>query len=199
MRRRRAVFLGAGAAILIFLFADAFVAPPVHDVHSVGGIPVKVTFFESSEAFVWVASPASQNLAQMKCFLPGKATQCDTTTVAAYYPNLTQSAQTLYLIWPHCVSWSGAGEITPWDGYNFEYVPSTRELVIHCYRARPWLYAHQYLYGVAGTGRWALVAVSTVGMDSGTITITEDDHLEHLVGDQSDQYQLATATISRGA
>jgi hypothetical protein len=36
-------------------------------------------------------------------------------------------------------------------------------------------------------------------MGSGTITIMQDDHLEHLVGDQSDQYQLATATISRGA
>jgi len=197
--RRRAVLLGGGAAILIFLIADAFVAPPVHEVHSAGGVPVKFTFFESSEGFVWVPSPPSQTLGQMKCFLPGKATLCDAATPAAFYPNLTQSAQTLYLIWPHCVSWSGGGEVTPWDGYNFEYVPSTRELVIHCYRAKPWLYAHQYLFGVAGTGRWALVAVSTVGMGSGAITIIEDDHLEHLVGDQTDDYQLATATISQGA
>ncbi len=33
-------------------------------------------------------------------------------------------------------------------------------------------------------------------MTAGAITIIEDDHLEHLVGDQTDEYQLATATIS---
>ncbi len=150
--------------------ADAFVAPPAHDVHSPGGIPLKATFFESDQNVAWDPTRPSQSLADMKCRVPDRGTTCDASV--------------------------GAGEITPWGGYNFEYVPSTRELVIHCYRAKAWLYAHQYLYGVAGTGRWALVAVSTTRMGSGTITILEEDHLEHLVGDQTDEYQLATATIS---
>jgi hypothetical protein len=196
MSRRRAVLLGVGAAVLIFLLADAFIAPPAHDVHSPGGIPAKVMFFESDQNVWWDPTPPSQSLADMKCGAPSRATTCDASVVATDFPNLTQTPQTLYLVWAHCSDWSGHGEITPWDGSNIEYVPSSRQLVIHCYRAKPWLYAHQYLYGVAGTGRWALLSVSTAGIGTGTITILEDDHLEHLVGDQSDEYQLATATIS---
>ncbi len=37
--------------------------------------------------------------------------------------------------------------------------------------------------------------VSVVEMGSGAITIIEHYHLEHLVGDQTDPYQLATAEI----
>jgi len=176
--------------------ADAFVAPPAHDVHSPGGIPLKATFFESDQNVAWDPTRPSQSLADMKCRVPDRGTTCDASVVATYFPNLTQTPHTLYLVCPHFTDKTDAGEITPWGGYNFEYVPSTRELVIHCYRAKAWLYAHQYLYGVAGTGRWALVAVSTTRMGSGTITILEEDHLEHLVGDQTDEYQLATATIS---
>ena len=196
MRRKRAIWVGGGVALMGFLLADAFVAPPAHDVHSPGGIPARVTFFESDQNVEWDPTHPSQSLADMKCRIPSQAKVCDSSTLATYFPNLMQTPQTLYLTWSRCISWLGHGEITPWQGSNIEYVPSSRQLVIHCYRARPWLYAHQYLYGVAGTGRWALLAVSTVGMGSGTIAIMEDDHLEHLVGDQTDEYQLATATIS---
>lgn len=193
---KRWLRIAAGAALLLFLGADAFISPTAHDVHSPGGIPAKVTFFESSQNAAWDWTRPSQSLADMKCRVPNDRTMCDASVLATYFPNLTQTPQTLYLVWSHCSDSAGVGEVTLWDGYNFEYVPSTRELDIHCYRAKPWLYPHEYLYGVQGTGRWALVAVSTVGIGSGTITIVEDDHLEHLFGDQSSEYQIATATIS---
>jgi hypothetical protein len=196
VRRKRAIWLGVGVALMGFLLADAFVAPPAHDVHSPGGAPVKVTFFYSNNTVAWVPSQPSQSLADMKCRMLRTATKCDATTLATYFPSLTQSAQTLYLNWSNCTDWYGAGEITRWEGYNVEYIASIKELVIHCYRAKPWLYAHDYLYGVAAVPQYALATMSTVGMGSGTITIMEDDHLEHLVGDQSDGFQLATATIS---
>jgi len=196
MSRRRAVLLGAGAALVIFLLADAFVEPPAHEVHSPGGTPAKVTFFESNNTVAWVPSQPSQNLADMQCRLIAGATKCDATTVAAYFPDAIQSPQTLYLTWPHCVGGWGGGEVITWHGYNIEYVPSTRKLVIHCYQAKPWLYTHEYVYGVVALPRYLLAAVSTTGMTAGTITIDEDDHIEHLVGDQTDEYQLATAMIS---
>src|SRR6266581_5523605 len=64
------------------------------------------------------------------------------------------------------------------------------------YRAKPWLYTPEYVYGLVALPRYLLAAVSTSEMTAGAITIIEDDHLEHLVGDQTDEYQLATATIS---
>jgi hypothetical protein len=190
------VSLGGGAAILIFLIADAFVAPQVHDVHSPGGVPVKVTFFESNNTVAWVQSQPSQSLADMQCRLITGAAKCDASTLTAYFPNLVQTPQTLYLTWPHCVGGWGGGEVITWQGYSIDYVPSTRRLVIHCYRAKPWLYTPEYVYGLVALPRYLLASVSTTGMTAGTITIVEDDHLEHLVGDQTDEYQLATATIS---
>ncbi len=195
-RRRRAVLLGVGAALVVFLLADAFVEPPAHEVHSPGGTPAKVTFFESNSTVAWVQSQPSQSLADMQCRLITGATKCDARTLAAFFPNLVQTPQTLYLTWPHCVGGWGGGEVINWQGYSIDYVPSTRKLVIHCYRAKPWLYTHEYVYGVVALPRYVLAAVSTSGMTSGTITIDEDDHIEHLVGDQTDEYQLATATIS---
>jgi len=196
VRLRRPVLLGVGASIVTFLLADAFIAPPAHDVQSPGGVAVKVTFFESTNTVAWSPSQPSQSLADIKCRLPGKGTACDSTILAASFPTLTQSTQTLYVTWSRCTSWSGFGEVIPWEGYNVEYIASTRKLVIHCYRSKPWLYAHEYLYGVAGVPQYALAAMSTAGISSGTISIVEDDHLEHLVGDQSDEFQVATANIS---
>ncbi len=131
MSRRRAALLGAGAALVIFLLADAFVEPPAHDVHSPGGTPAKVTFFESNSTVAWVPSQPSQSLADMQCRLITGAAKCDASTLTCYFPNLVQTPQTLYLTWPHCVGGWGGGEVITWQGYSIDYVPSTRRLVIH--------------------------------------------------------------------
>ncbi len=195
MKRRRAV-LGVGAALGIFLLADAFVPPPAHDVRSPGGVAVKVTLFESNETVAWKPTAPSQSLASLSCYSPGKGTTCDVATWASSHPNFSQTPQPLFLVWTGCIDWSGGGEIKSGQGFNIEYIPSTRKLVIHCYRARGWLYVHQYEYGVAAVPRYKLAVVSTADVGPGTIKIVEEEDLEHLVGDQSDESQLATATIT---
>jgi hypothetical protein len=40
------------------------------------------------------------------------------------------------------------------------------------------------------------VAVPTSSFQHGTVRIVEDDRLEHLLGDQSTEFQLATVAIS---
>jgi hypothetical protein len=102
----------------------------------------------------------------------------------------------LYVPWTGCISWSGSGAITNWQGFNLEYLRSGRELVIHCYVAEPWITHHETLRGVAAIPSLSLLIVPTGSMGSGTIQIIEDDRLEHLVGDQSTEFPLASATIS---
>jgi len=121
---------------------------------------------------------------------------CNASTVTQYFPNLKQSPQTLYMVWAGCIDWSGAGVIIPWQGYNVEYFPSNRQLVFHCYTAKPWVYLPDRLMGVAAFPTLALYAVPTAAMGAGSLSIVEDDRLEHLMGDQSTEFQLATATLS---
>ncbi len=194
-RRRRAVLLGVGAALVVFLLADAFVEPPAHEVHSPGGTPAKVTFFESNSTVAWVQSQPSQSLADMQCRLITGATKCDARTLAAFFPNLVQTPQTLYLTWPHCVGGWGGGEVITWQGYSIDYVPSTRRLVIHCYFAAPWVRGH-LPEGVRTTGALSLLLIPTDAIPSGILSIVQEDRIEHLFGDQVTDFTIATATIS---
>ena len=68
--------------------------------------------------------------------------------------------------------------------------------MIHCYVAEPWITHHETLFGVAALARVSLLVVPTVAMGPGAIQVVEDDRIEHLVGDQSTEFQVATATIS---
>ena len=94
------------------------------------------------------------------------------------------------------MSWHGAGAILNWQGYNVEYFPSDRRLVIHCYLAEGWLAPHRSMYGVAGQPPANLLVISTGSIGRGDVQIFEDDRLEHLVGDGSTEFKLADAAIS---
>ncbi len=109
--------------------------------------------------------------------------------MASYFPHLGQTPHTLYVIWPHCPSGGSR------QGLNIELSYSTRTLIIHCYAARQWLYAPG-APGVGPTRSWSLLSVPTDTIGPGRLNIDEDDRIEHLFGDQSDQHQLATATIT---
>jgi hypothetical protein len=76
-----------------------------------------------------------------------------------------------------------------------EYFPSSRILVVHCYSAKPVLDVPRPP-GVAFQVLTVLLAVPTAAMGSGQIRIFDDYRTEHLFGDQIDEYQVATATIS---
>ncbi len=185
MSRRRAALLGAGAALVIFLLADAFVEPPAHDVHSPGGTPAKVTFFESNSTVAWVPSQPSQSLADMQCRLITGAAKCDASTLTCYLLDLAALRRRVGRWRGHYVA-----------GLQHRLRSLDQEARNPRYRAKPWLYTPEYVYGLVALPRYLLAAVSTSEMTAGAITIIEDDHLEHLVGDQTDEYQLATATIS---
>lgn len=196
LTRRRALRLGLGL-IAIFLAADAFIPPPVHEVHSIGGTALNAAGFVSNN-LLWVTGPPTQTLSDVRCVqntTTGRV-PCTSAEVAAVFPGLAQRSQTLYVVWAGCLDWSGAGPVIPWEGHNIEWFPGSRTIVFHCYTAKPWLYFPERLMGLATLPAYVLVAVPTAGMGPGPITIIEDDRLEHLVGDQSTEYQLATAQIS---
>lgn len=184
MKRRRAV-MGVGAALVIFLLADAFVAPRAHDVHTPGGAEVNVTFFDPTEKLSWMPTDPSESLADMHCLRPqARPPTCDPTDLTDQFPNLTQSPHTLYFVWARCLGL----------GTNAEYFPATRSLVIHCYTARQWL----WLPGPPGVGPTLFLSLTTVRIGSvtpGRLTIKADQRVEHLFGDQSDEFQVATAAI----
>ncbi len=176
-----------GIILIAALIADAFVAPPLHDVRTPDAIPVTTSWIEPTEQVEWVASQPTQSFAELRCRLPGSG-----AAIPCPHP-IEGAAPTLYLVQALCVGPS-SGSFT-YQGHNLEYFPSSRTLVIHCYIARGWLDIGGPM-GVAAVPRAALLVVSTSAMGPGTIKIVEDNRVEHLFGDQSDEFQVATATIS---
>jgi len=155
-------------------------------VHSPGAVQVNAVWFYSSEQAVWVQGPPSQSVAVLRCEPPnGRG--------AAPCPHLDQTAQTLYVVGTFC---GGYPKQPSWgEGQNLEYFPSSRTLVVHCYGAKPVLDAPRPP-GVSFQVVTVLLAVPTAAMGSGSIKIDEDFRIEHVFGDQVDEYQVATATIS---
>lgn len=200
LTRRQTVWLGIGA-VLVFLFADAFVTPPAHDVHTLGATALNARLIESSARLVTVVPP-SESIGDVRCRLwqeNNGNTQCPADVAQIYFPSVIEEPRTLYVPWTGCLSWTGSGAITDWQGYNVEYLASGRTLVIHCYTAERWLTRHPTLFGVVAIPRAALLVVPTNQMGTGPIHIVEDDRLEHLVGDWNTEYQIGTATVDQSS
>jgi hypothetical protein len=187
---------------VVMLGASLFIAPPPHPVHSSGATELQVTLFTSQPPNppLYARVTASESLDVMECGLwrRGSSLPCDPADPSwRIFPTAAQKPHTLYLLWYGCLDWSGAGPIIPWQGFNFEYLPGSRTVVAHCYKAAPYLYLPDRLYGVAAIPPYQLYAMPDDSFGSGTVTIQEDDRLEHLVGDQSlSQFRLASASVS---
>jgi hypothetical protein len=200
-KRRLPMLLLVAATCLVVLvaLADAFIAPPAHDVHSVGGSSVQLSAYDSTSTVWWMTGPPTQSLPSVKCLDigPNGRAPCAASDLASAFPTLQQTKNTLYFVWSGCVDWSGSGAVIPWAGYNAEFTASTRTVVLHCYLGTPWIYTPERLFGsrVAG-GLNLLLAIPTSDLGAGSLQIREDDRLEHLIGDQSTEYELATATIT---
>ena len=197
LTRKRIVWLSMGIA-LVLLLAVAFLATPAHEVHTPGATSLKASVVDTDIHVYKVIQP-SQSLSEVRCQVWAalhNMRPCPGDIARTYLASITQAPNSLYLLWAGCISWHGSGAIINWQGYNIEYLPTRRKLVIHCYVAEPWITHHQTLSGVLAVPSVPLLIVPTGAMGPGTIQIDEDDRLEHLVGDQSDQFQLATATIS---
>jgi hypothetical protein len=194
LRMSLLVFIGL---VMVSLLADGFVPGPAHDVHTPGATPIAATLVSSEIRNVQTIQP-SQSIADIRCQLwhALRTTPCTDDIASAYFASVAQTHNTLYLIWTGCVRWHGAGAIINWQGYNLEYLPPDRKLVIHCYVAAPWMDRYGTLSGVVAIPSASLLVVPTGPMSPGLLQIIEDDRLEHLVGDQSTEFQLAIATIS---
>jgi hypothetical protein len=196
----RKQLFGLGVALIaILLMIEAWVAPPAHPVHSFGGSDIKASAYtepiQQDADFYWKAGPAVESLSSIRCsHFTGKPT-CGPADIAFQFPGLQQAAHTLYYVWTGCVAWTGAGPVIPWAGYNIEYFASSRTLVLHCYIGTGVLYFPDRLFGSVAQQSGTLLAIPTAAMGSGALRIDEDDRMEHLVGDSSNEYELTTATI----
>jgi hypothetical protein len=177
-----------GIILIAALIADAFVAPQLHEVQTPDAVEVKALWIDSAEQVVWMPSPPTQSFTELSCRLPrsSAAIPCP--------PLIEGAAPALYFVQALCVGPS-SGRFS-YEGHNLEYFPSSRTLVIHCYIARGWLEFIGGPMGVAAVPRATLLVVPTAAMGPGSIKIVEDNRIEHLFGDQSDEFQVATATIS---
>jgi hypothetical protein len=108
-----------------------------------------------------------------------------------YFPKLTQRPSTLYVPWLWCVYTSRGA-----NGFNVEYQPSRRALVIHCYLVRPLVW-RQLQTSYPSPQPWlSLLLVPTASLPAGPVSVVEDDRVERLIGDQSTEHLMGTATIS---
>ena len=200
LTRKRIVWLTVVVAIFL-LMAEAFVRPPAHEAHTPGDIAVNATLVVSSPpAYNYPLLLPTQSLETIRCQLWRSRVRPVTTTATCpdsaalagmFFPSLTQSPKTLYFPWPRC-----PGTWTGWEGFNLEYRSSSRTLVLHCYLAEPWVWRQPMMSGTFAQQPAAILVIPTESFLIGTVNIVEDDRIEHLVGDWSTEYPLATATIS---
>jgi hypothetical protein len=185
------------AAIPGLILVSAFFTPPPHDVHTPGGTPVQAQFV-SDTSIVFSTRPmhASQSLDAVRCELwrigPAPTSSCpDSATLASrYFGGLKQTPKTLYVPWRGCIAF---GVLT---GFNAEYLPGSRTLVLHCYTAEPLLsLPRRVMMGVAPQAPQSLLLVSSDSIPAGNLTIVVDYRVERLMGDESTEFPVAIATI----
>ena len=195
MRERVPVL--AIVVVTVLILGAAIVPPPPHEVHTPGAGALNTRTVGSDPPVISAqAIQPSQSLNDVRCAIwrarhPQTAVCPDAATLASlYFPKLTQSPSTLYVPWLWCVYTQLYA-----NGFNVEYQPGRRAVVIHCYLAKPLLRQGQTSY--AYSQPWlSLLLVPTSSIPAGQINVIEDDRIEHLVGDQSTEHELGTATIA---
>jgi hypothetical protein len=198
--RKWVVVVSAAIAVIIAVaqllaLAQLFVSPQPHEVHTPNAIPIRVqTATSRIDAFITFAS---ESIADLRCevwhsggwtnsgYRPNTGPCPDEATLAlTYWPQLSQSPKTLYLAWTRC------------SVFNVEYIAFNRTLVIHCFTAGDSVPTFFSPGGVVAQRFLDLLLVPTDAMSPGSLSIIEDDRVEHFLGDSSTEVQLATATIS---
>jgi hypothetical protein len=193
--RKRVAGLAIAVAV-VFILVAAFVPPSPYEVHTPGAEALNTLRVDSDPAaHLSQAVQPSQSLNDVRCAIwRVRHTQTcpDAATLAGlYFPRLTQSPSTLYVPWLWCAYTSFGA-----NGFNVEYQPSRRALVIHCYLARPWLWRQPLTSFANAQPVLSLLLVPTASIPAGPVSVTEEDRIEHLIGDQSTEHQMGTATIS---
>lgn len=197
LTRRRVIALSIAGSITLVV-AGVLVPPQPHEVHTQGGEALTARSVDSTTTLYYNQTiKPSQSLNEIRCGLwhlrnPTTSPCPDSAELAGlYFTNLTQSQNTLYVPWQKC--WGipeGPG------GFDVEYQPNRQAVVIHCYVAKPWLWIEPRAMGVEAAPPAGLLLVPTGGIQNGSLSVVEDDRIEHLLGDDSSESQLGVATIS---
>jgi hypothetical protein len=184
--------------VLAVLVTIPFYTPSAHQIHTPGATALSAQVVESRPPiYAYQTIHASQSLDDLRCQLwrsrqrPQAACPDSATLASSYFPALTQSPTTLYIPVMPCTSRGGGS-----DGFNVEFLPSSRTLVIHCYAAKPLISMEHGFPGVQAAPPLALLLVSTQSIPAGDIAVDVDVRVEHLLGDDSNEYRWITATIS---
>ena len=168
--------------------------PPVHSVHTAGATSVKAYFAAGWVPAEGITPKPTTSLAQLRCELWRGSPSCPDAAHLAQrmWPSLSQTPKTLY------VPMQGGGSSNP-SGWNVDYEPTGRTLMIHSYEARALLVLQRpdETLGAAMQPTIDLLVVGTDAMTPGDTTVVEDTRIEHLLSDQTTgSYVLGTVTIS---
>ena len=186
------------AAALVIILLGAFIKPSPHEVRTPDAVALNTRIVDSDPPVdLFEPVQPSQSLDEIRCAMwrlrHAQTAVCpDAATLAGlYFPKLTQSPSTPYIPWVWCAATSLGAE-----GFNVEFQPSRRAIVIHCYLAKPWFWRQPQTSPASPRPLLRLLLVPTALLPAGPISVIEDDRIEHLIGDQSTEYQMATATIA---
>jgi hypothetical protein len=199
------IFGRALVAVLVLVVvgtAAAFVSPSPHEIHTLGAMTLntQLVYSDHPVSFFQAVQP-SQSLNDVRCAMwhegrPQTSACPDAETLAGlYFPKLTQSPKSLYVAWLYC-QFNSLGVYGLSDGFNVEFQPSRRAVVIHCFVARQWVWREPQTMGAMPQPRVSLLVVPTASIPAGPVSVIEDDRVEHFLNDQSTESHLGTATIS---
>src|SRR5258708_18577663 len=193
---REGVRVLAIVVAIVLILVGARVSQPPHEVHTPGAGALNPRSVGSDPPVISAqAIQPSQSLNDVRCAVwrarhPQTAVCPDAATLASmYFLKLTQSPSTLYVPSLWCVYTQLYA-----NGCNMEYQPGRRAVVIHCYLTNPLLRQGQTSY--AYPQPWlSLLLVPTSSIPAGQISVIEADPIEHLLGDQTTDHQLATPPL----
>jgi hypothetical protein len=182
----------AGFAALVLATAT----PTPHPIHTPGAAEVKTREYIDRRPLFDSSLPApTMSLDDLRCaaWRTAETRACpDAATLALQmWTDATQAPQTLYVA-VHEICGTLAKQT---NGFNVEYIGSQRTLTLHCYSAQAWL---QFPNGTGSREQSSmfLIDVSTQAIHTGSVSVFEDDRVEHLVGDDSTQTLLGIVTIT---
>ncbi len=132
----------------------------------------------------------SQSLADIRCQVASyySTGPCppDARMAEGIWPFVKQRPNTLYVgLLPSCPG-----------HFNIEYFAHDRRLIIHCHFAYPYISIPTGASGANAYRVTELIQVPTDPVGPGSLQVVEDDRIEHLIGDQTTETELGTATIS---
>jgi hypothetical protein len=199
MTRKRIGWSAAAAVSIVFVGVaiSALYSPQPHDVHTAGATAITNARVAQADhpTYGYLQLSPSMSLDDLRCqaWRAERTPQCPDAAALEqrYWPGVRQTTNTLYVaLPPSCPGYTSGG-------FNFEYFKSSRTLMLHCYRAAPWLvFSTMHMPGVQALPPAGLVLVPTDAFGAGNLNVVEEDRVEHLLGDDSTQAVLGVVAVS---